>query len=99
MCQINKGKVNNKVSVQYLYQEKKLRLLGENFYGATQRIKFLPINITQNPEFSAKIDKYILEQVENRNYMQINPYKHRKDTHQDDYGQLHVPDTGLRIPT
>ena len=31
-------KINNKVSVKYLYQEEKLAQLGENLHGATKRI-------------------------------------------------------------
>ena len=34
-------KINNKVSVKYLYQEEKLAQLGENLYGATKRISTL----------------------------------------------------------
>ena len=30
--------VNNKVHIEYLYDEKKLPELGENFYGATKRV-------------------------------------------------------------
>ena len=65
--------VNKKVSVKYLYEEEKLPKLGENFYRATKRASVLHIKIFPKPNVAAGIDQYIHEQVENRNYVEINP--------------------------
>ena len=53
--------LNHQVSVKYLYN------LGENFYGATRRIKTLHNKISDKPEIAAEIDKYIQEQIDNGN--------------------------------
>ena len=62
----------NKVSVKYLYNEEKLPKLGENFYGATKRASVLHIKIFPKPDVASGME-YIHEQVENGNYVEINP--------------------------
>ena len=60
-------KINNKVSVKYLYKEEKLAQLGENYYGVTKRVTTLHNKIHPKPDIATGMDQYILEQVENRN--------------------------------
>ena len=74
-------KVNNKVSVKYLYKEK-LPKLGENFFGATKRASVLNIKIFPKPDVASGMDQYIHEQVENGNYVEINPSEARLNNHQ-----------------
>ena len=61
---------NHQVSVKYLYKENLVEL-GENYYGATKRIKALHNKISDKPEIASKIDKYIQEQINNGNYIKI----------------------------
>ena len=53
-------KVNNKVSVKYLYQEEKLAQLDENLFGATKRVSTLHAKIHSKPEIPTGMDQYIL---------------------------------------
>ena len=66
-------KINNKVSVKYLYQEEKLAQLGENLYGATKRIFTLHAKIYPKPEVAMGMDQFILGKVENGNYVEVDP--------------------------
>ena len=70
----------NKVLVNYLYTEK-LNNLGEHFFGTTQRIQTLH-KIYPKPEVATKMDKYIQEQVNNGNYIEIDTYVARQEGHQ-----------------
>ena len=74
-------KDNNKVLVNYLYTEK-LANLGENFFGATRRIQTLHNKIYPKPEVATEMDKYIQEQVYNKNYIEVDPYMARQEGHQ-----------------
>ena len=65
--------INNKVSVEYVYDEEKLPKLGENFYGTIKRASVLHIKIFPKPDVASGMDQYIHEQVENRNNIEINP--------------------------
>ena len=73
--------INNVVSVQYLYN-KNLPKLSENYYGATKRISTLHNKMCDKPDIAAEIDKYILEQVNNGNYVETNINEARKNNHQ-----------------
>ena len=75
-------KINNKVSVEYLYDKKKLYTQGEYYYGATKRVAVLHNKIVSKPEATTETDLYINEQVENKNYMKINPEEARLNNHQ-----------------
>ena len=46
--------INNKVSVKYLYDKKKLEKLGENFYGATKRVSALTPRSSPNRKLPPK---------------------------------------------
>ena len=72
----------NKVCVKYLYKPN-LANLGENYFGATKRINALHNKIYNKPEITSEMDKYIQQQVDNGNYVEINPDEHR------DHHQLH----------
>ena len=74
-------KVDNKVLVHFLYN-KKLLDLGENFFGSTWRTQKLPNKIYPKPAVAIEMDKYIKEQVDKTNYIQINPYVARQEGHQ-----------------
>ena len=65
--------INNKVSVKYLYDKEKLLKLDENFFGATKRASVLHYNIFPKPDIASGMDWYIYEQVDNGNYVEINP--------------------------
>ena len=58
--------INNQVSVKYIYNDN-LTNLGENYYGATKRIKNLDSKMSNKPEVTANMDKHIMEQVNNKN--------------------------------
>ena len=75
-------KINNKVSVKYLYKEEKLSQLGENLYGATKRIFTLHNKIYSKQEIAAGMDQYIFCEVENGNYVETNLSKARNNGHQ-----------------
>ena len=68
---------NHLVSVQYIYKEYLVNL-GENYYGATKRIMTLHNKIYNKPEISTEIDKYMLEQIDNGNYLKIKVEESRK---------------------
>ena len=72
----------NKVCVKYLYKPN-LANLGENYLRATKRIHALHNKIHNGPEITSEMDKYIQQQVDNSNYVEINPDEHR------DHHQLH----------
>ncbi len=55
----------------------------ENYFGATKRINALHNKIYNKPEITSEMDKYIQQQVDNGNYVEINPDEHR------DHHQLH----------
>ena len=59
-------RINNKVSVEYLYDEKK------NLYRAMKRVTVLHKKIISKPEIASEMDQYIREKVENKNYIEIN---------------------------
>ena len=63
-------KLNHQVSFKYLYNNN-LSKLGEHHYGATKRILTLHKKIDDRSEIAADINKFILEQVTNRNYVEI----------------------------
>ena len=69
--------IKNKTCVKYLYKPN-LANLGENYYGATKRIHALHNKISNKPEITAEMDKYIQQQIDNDNYMEINPEDQRK---------------------
>ena len=69
---------NHQVSIKYLYKENLVEL-GENYYGATRRIKALHNKISDKPEILSEIDKYIQEQIDNGNYIKINVKEARKE--------------------
>ena len=69
--------LNHQVSVKYLYKENLVNL-GENYYGATRRIKTLHNKISNKPEIATEIDKYIQEQIDNGNYVKINVEEAKK---------------------
>ena len=68
----------NKTCVKYLYKPN-LANLGENYYGATKRILALHNKIHNKPEITTEMDNYIQQQVDNGNYVEINPEDHRND--------------------
>ena len=70
--------IKNKSCFEYLYKPNLLNL-EENYYGATKRIPALHIRISNKPEIMAEMDKYIQQQIDNGNYMEINPEDHRKE--------------------
>ena len=72
--------VKGRVRVNCLYKSN-LPSLGENFFGATKRIHALHARIADKPEIAAEMDKYINQQINNGNYIEINPEDHR-DQHQ-----------------
>ena len=72
----------NKVCVKYLYKAN-LANLGENYLGATKRIHALHNKIYNKPEITSEMDKYIQQQVDKGNYVEINRDEHR------DHHQLH----------
>ena len=74
--------INNKVSVKYLYDKENLGKLGENFYRATKRVSALHTKIFPKLDVASEMDQYILEQVENGNYVEFNPSEARLDNHQ-----------------
>ena len=69
---------NHQVSIKYLYKENLVEL-GDNYYGATRRIKALHNKISDKPEIASKIDKYKQEQINNGNYIKINVEEARKE--------------------
>ena len=69
--------LNQQVSVKYPYKENLVNL-GENYYGATKKIMTLQNKIYDKPEISGEIDKYMLEQIDNGNYVKINVEESRK---------------------
>ena len=58
--------------------------MGENYYGATKRIMTLHNKIYDKPKIFTEIDKSMLEQIDNRNYIRINVEESRKTN------QLHL---------
>ena len=74
--------IKGKVQVNCLYKPN-LPSLGENYFGATKRIHALHVRIADKPEIAAEMDKYINQQINNGNYIEINPEDHR------DQYQLH----------
>ena len=52
-------KVNSKVHVKYLYNEKKLPKLDEHYFGSTKRISVLHNKIVFKPEVASGMDQYI----------------------------------------
>ena len=62
----------NKTCVKYLYKPN-LADLGENYYGATKRIQALHNRIYNKPDIPKEIDEYIQQQIDNGNYVEINP--------------------------
>ena len=56
--------LNHQVSVKYLNKENLVNL-GENYYGATERIKTLHNKIYDKPEITTELDKYMQEQIDN----------------------------------
>ena len=78
MKNTNVDTLNHKVSIQYIYKEN-LVDLGKNFYGATKNIHALHNKISDKPEIVSEIDKYIQEQVDNGNYVEINIEDARKE--------------------
>ena len=73
--------VNILVSIQYIYNKSLLKL-GENFYRATKRISTLHNKMNDKPEIAAEMDRYILEQVNNGNYVEIDVNEARENNHQ-----------------
>ena len=69
--------IMNKTCVKYLYKSN-LANLGENYYCATKRIHILHNKISNKPEITTEMDKYIQQQIDNGNYVEINPEDHRK---------------------
>ena len=69
---------NHQVSIKYLYKENIVEL-GENYYGATKRIKALHNKISNKPEITSEIDKYIQEQIDNGKYIKIDVEEARKE--------------------
>ena len=65
-------KVNSKVHVKYLYDEKKLPKLGENYFGATKSISVLHNKIVFKPEVASCMEQYLSKQEENYNYIDVN---------------------------
>ena len=55
---------------------------SENQYGTTKRIMSLHNKMADKPEIAADMDKYIQEQVINRNYVEIDILEVRKNNHQ-----------------
>ena len=70
--------IKNKTCVKYLYKSN-LANLGENYYGATKRIHALHNKISNKPKITTEMDKYIQQQIDNGNYIEINPEDHRKN--------------------
>ena len=70
--------INNQVSVKYLYKEN-LKELGENYKGAIKRTKTLHAKMSDKPKIATKIDKYIMEQINNGNYEKIDVEEVRKE--------------------
>ena len=75
--------IKGMVQVNFLYKPN-LPSLGENYFGATKRIHALHVRIADKPEIAAEMDKYINQQINNGNYIEINPENHR------DQYQLHL---------
>ena len=71
--------IKNKVQVNCLYKPN-LPNLGENYFCATKRIYALHVRISDKPEIEAEMDKYINQQINNGNYIKINPDDHRMST-------------------
>ena len=78
MKNTNMDALNQQVSIQYIYKEN-LFDLCENYYGATKRIHTLHNKISDKPEIASEIDKYIQEQVDNGNYVEIDIEDARKE--------------------
>ena len=74
--------VKGKVQLNCLYKPN-LPNLGENYFGATKRIHALHVRIADKPEIAAEMDKYINQQINKGNYIEIKPEDHR------DQYQLH----------
>ena len=74
--------VKGKVQVNCLYKPNLLSL-GENYFGATKRIRALQVRIDDKPEIVTEMDKYINQQINNGNYIESNTNDHR------DQYQLH----------
>ena len=74
--------INNKVVIKYLYEEEKLLKLDENFYGATRRVTVLHNKIFVKSDVATGMDQYIHEQVENGNYVEIDPSEACLNNHQ-----------------
>ena len=70
--------LNHQVSVKYLNKENLVEL-GENYYGATRRIKKLHNKTSDKPKIALETDKYIQEQIDNGNYIKINVEEARKE--------------------
>ena len=64
--------VKNQVQVEYLYKPS-LSDLGENLYRAIKRIQSLHAKVYKQPEVAPAIDEYIQSQIDNGNYVEINP--------------------------
>ena len=62
--------------------KKKLGKLGKNFYKAKKRVSALHTKIFTKLDIASGMDQYILEQVENENYVEFNPSEARLDNHQ-----------------
>ena len=81
------NKVNHQVSVKYFYYNN-LSKLGENHYGATKRIMTLHNKKADKPEIASDINKYILEQLTNGNYVEFDIQEARNNKHQLCWTQL-----------
>ena len=71
--------VKGRVQVNCLYKPN-LPNLGDYYYGATKRIYALHARIADEPEVAAEIDKYINQQINNMNYIEINPRRSQRST-------------------
>ena len=78
MKNTNVDTLNHQVSVQYIYKENLVNP-GKNFYGATKRIHALHNKISDKPEIASEIDKYIQEQVQNKNSVEMDIEDARKE--------------------
>ena len=68
--------IKGKVQVNSLYKPN-LPNLSENYFGATKRFHALHVRIADKPEIAAEMDKYNNQQINNGNYIEINPEEHR----------------------
>jgi len=61
----------NKVQVTYQYKEDRLNSLGNNIHGAQRRISALHKRVFSKPHISTELDKYIFDQVQCGNYVEV----------------------------